>query len=213
MSRPSFQQYLSQIASRLRHDLKGGLITLKMGLESLDDGESLKPLLMEKTQEMVDLSDKLILILRMGELKPQTVGPASLFQHAARQISDLFPKLDPQVELSEGLGRWMVDPDAVNYALLELAQNATLAGAGSVKIKVEESENKGVVRFVDDGGGFPEDRTVDELMTLGQSGWNRSGLGLSVVESCLSQHGGQLAINRDSSGRTSIEMIFPLEES
>ena len=52
----SFQSFLSKIASRLRHDLKGGLITLKMGLESLSDEEGLKPLLLDKAQELVDLS-------------------------------------------------------------------------------------------------------------------------------------------------------------
>lgn len=184
-----------------------------MGLESLNDEEALKPLLMEKAQEMVELSDKLILILRMGELKPQSVGPESLFQHSARQMSDLFPELQTHVELDGTLGRWSVDPDAVNYALLELAQNATLAGADSVKIVVGETEKKGVVHFIDNGRGFPDDRSVEELMTLGQSGWNRSGLGLSVVESCLSQHGGQLAVGTDPSGHTSIEMIFCLENS
>ena len=102
-----FQIFLSKVASRLRHDLKGGLITLKMGLESLPDEEALKPLLLEKSQELVDLSDKLVLLLRMGQLTPQRVGPASLFQQAANQAQNLFSPLevvvvvwDPQASAS-----------------------------------------------------------------------------------------------------------------
>lgn len=197
----------------MRHDLKGGLITLKMGLESLSDEQTLKPLLLDKTQELIDLSDKLVLLLRMGELNRQSVNPASLLQHAARQAGELFPELTVVVTSSDDLSRWSVDPDAINYAIMELAQNAGLAGAKNLDILVSESDGEAKVGVLDDGTGFPTDRKLEELMILGQSGWGRPGLGLSVVESCVVQHGGRLTIDKDEkSGRTLVRMEFPFEK-
>ena len=202
----SFQHYLSQVASRLRHDLKGGLITLKMGLESLPDEESLKELLLEKSAELVDLSDKLILLLRMGELVRSEVRPTSLFQQIANQVEDRFPPLKVDLSTENCDKKWSVDPDAVTYAVLELAQNALLAKANTLKIKVEPD---GRVFVSNDGEVLPSD--LERLTQLGQSSWGRSGLGLSVVESCLQQHGGHYELGSAEDGSTQAVLTFRLD--
>ncbi len=197
MSEGNFQEFLSQVASRLRHDLKGGLITLKMGLESLDDEESLKPLLMEKTQELVDLSDKLVLLLRMGQVEKQRVSPLGLCKQAASRAEELYPELKVEVAEATEVGRWAVDPDAVIYAALELCQNATFAGAKTVTIGLSKEGNKNLVTFTDDGSGWPAELAVGDLTKIGHSSWGRSGLGLAVVERCMLEHGGQFRLARD----------------
>lgn len=206
MSEGLFQQYLSQVASRLRHDLKGGLITLKMGLESLPEEEGLKEPLLEKATELVDLSDKLILLLRMGEMKKSEVRPSSLFRQAANQLEDRYPPLKIKLKDESGEGRWLVDPDAVTYALLELAENAKLAGAATMSLEVAES---GTVTVTNDGEAFPDE--MERLQQLGQSGWERSGLGLSIVESCMQQHQGEFSLERETSGRPRCTLKFGLD--
>jgi signal transduction histidine kinase len=215
MSDPSFQRYLSQVASRLRHDLKGGLITLKMGLESLGDGEDLKPLLLEKTDELVELSDKLVLLLRMGELAKVKTNPQSLFRHAASRAEELFPPLKVEVIPSDGESdRWEVDPDAVTYAVLELAQNASLARAQKLTIRMD-SNQKGRVSVTDDGTGLSDGspEAVQGLLELGRSGWNRSGLGLSIVEGCMRGHGGSFRLDAGENGEVDAALEFELEGS
>lgn len=206
----SFQSFLSKIASRLRHDLKGGLITLKMGLESLSDEEGLKPLLLDKAQELVDLSDKLVLLLRMGQLERKDVQPSALFQAAAQQAENLYSPLKVKVKAERGLERWRVDPDALTFAVLELCQNAKLAGAEDVLVTVSSEGDQGTATVWDNGGGLPTDRSFDELTEVGVSGWERSGLGLAVARSCALNHGGSLTSPGEDEG-TTVRITLNLE--
>lgn len=206
-----FQVLLSKVGSRLRHDLKGGLITLKMGLESLPDEEALKPLLLEKSQELVDLADKLVLLLKMSQIKSHALRPGSLFAQAAGQAEALFTPLRVRVE-AERLAedeRWDVDPDAVTYAVLEICQNAKLAGATEV---VVELVSGGIVRL--SNSGQPPDGSQDpaQLTEVGVSHWGRSGLGLAVVERCMSEHGGGVVLHPRTDGLM-VELKFGTERS
>ena len=211
MSAPGFEQCLSQVASRLRHDLKGGLITLKMGLESLDDEEALKPLLLEKTEELVDLSDKLVLLLRMGELRKASINPRALLQQVRGHIEDRFPTLQVSLDLDEDLANWDLDPDALTYAFLELAQNATLAGANTLFISSRQEDGWGLVRVGNDGSAVAEDVEPEYLLQLGHSLWQRSGLGFSVVDGCVRGHGGKFVLELDDQRRLCSSMQFGLE--
>jgi nitrogen fixation/metabolism regulation signal transduction histidine kinase len=210
MEGSDFQAFLSKVASRLRHDLKGGLITLKMGLESLPDEEALKPLLLEKSQELVDLSDKLVLLLRMGQLKRQRVRPSSLFSQAATQAENLYSPLVVEVEQAPNLEEhWNVDPDAATYAILEVSQNASLAGAQKLSIRLEPG---GQVALTDDGSGLTEGLDTTDLTQVGVSHWGRSGLGLAVVERCMSEHSGLVSLHPGDDSFT-VKLDFDLEKS
>lgn len=205
-----FQAFLSKIASRLRHDLKGGLITLKMGLESLPEEEALKPLLLEKSQELVELSDKLVLLLRMGQVNPQAVRPCSLFGQAATQAENLYRPLKVEVEPGTDLEEtWTVDPDTVTYAVLEACQNASLAGADRVTIRLSPG---GKVSIFDNGKGLTENLDLDGLKQLGVSHWGRSGLGLAVIDRCMSGHNGRVSLEPGDDG-FSVKLDFMLEET
>ena len=213
MSELGFQQLVSKIASRMRHDLKGGLVTLKMGLESLDDEEGLKPLLLAKAQEMVDLSDKLILLLRMGETKKCGVALTGLVQHITREITTKYPKLKFACEAPEMEVRLLVDPDALAYAVLELAQNALLAGATQLRTVIHSPEN-GQISFVftDDApvGSASTSLELSKCLEFGSSGWDRSGLGLSIVEGFAAAHGGRMEVSREEAWR--VCLTWPVGE-
>lgn len=206
MSQETFLVHLSKIASRMRHDLKGGLLTLKMGLESLDDEEALKPLLLGKAEELVDLSDKLILLLRMGETKKCRVGLGGLAQHLTREVGLKYPKLAFECRVSEPERRVYLDPDALSYAVLELAQNSTLAGAGKISAALEAGTET-VLSFQDDGSGEPETDPA-KLREFGYSGWSRTGLGLSIIESFAAAHDGRLEL-ASVDGRLTVSLIVP----
>ena len=211
MEDPSFQTFLSQVASRLRHDLKGGLITLRMGMESLSDDETLKPLLLGKAQELVSLSDKLVLLLRMGSPKLESLRPEAVFAQAARHAEDMFPPLQVTIEAKERLDPWSLDPEAVDFAVLELCENASVAGATQMTIRLSRCESFGIVRLQDNGSGLNDldQRELAELRTLGVSRWKRSGLGLTVVDRCVVAHGGSFQLLPQTRGLL-VELKFAL---
>lgn len=214
MSAP-FQQYLSKIASRMRHDLKGGLLTLKMGVESLDDEETLKPLLLEKAEELVQLSDKLVLLLRMGETKRTWIGVGGLSRHILSQVNEKFGGLEIELRLEGDEQRWFVDPDALTYAVLELVQNSLRAGAGRLVLSLGmDDSGRGLVGLQDDGQGLREagDEELTRLRDFGQSGWGRTGLGLSIVEGCALSHQGELVWHPQSDSGLLVQLALSVSE-
>jgi signal transduction histidine kinase len=193
MEGQEFAGFLSGVASRLRHDLKGGLITLRMGLEALPDEEALKPLLIERALHLESLSDKLVLLLRMGEMRSEPMRLSALLGEFRRRVADRFPDLDLSLPSDLGDLRPRLDGDALLYALLEVAENAKLAGAQSLKVSVAQQGDQIALTLADNGKGAEPGDLKDlerALLPLGASRWGRGGLGLAIVERCAAAHAG-----------------------
>lgn len=193
-----FASFLSGVASRLRHDLKGGLITLRMGLEALPDEEELKPLLLERAQHLEGLADKLVLLLRMGQMGKRPTRLSALLGEFRSQATDRFPQLEIELPSHLSSERPEVDGDALIFSLLEVAENAQLSGASHLKLTVESRSDGILLELRDNGEGIAASDTTDGLAALGFSRWERAGLGLSIVRRCAQGHGGELSIRGNS---------------
>lgn len=200
-----FQVFISSVASRLRHDLKGGLISLRLGLDAISDEEALKPLLVEKAQAMETLADKLILLLRMGELRPASHRLSALLGETRRRVGERNGELQLEFTCDEE-ARWEVDGDALIYALCELAENSMLAGASKVTLEVEGD----TISLQDDGSGpqLEAEETLGRLCEVGLSRWERSGIGLSIAQQCAVGHGGDLTLSQPETGGFRVELRF-----
>lgn len=203
-----FSNFLSGVASRLRHDLKGGLITLKMGLEALSEKEELKPLLLERTEQLVGLSDKLVILLRMGQMSRRSTRLSALLGEFCSQTHDRLPGLTVELPAETAVERPEVDGDALILALLELAENAQLAGATTLSVRTEASGGGFFLEVCDNGEGVLTSDTTESLSNLGYSRWERSGLGLSIVRRCAKGHGGDLDLVRGAQGGTRAILKF-----
>lgn len=194
------------MASRLRHDLKGGLISLRLGLDAISDEEALKPLLVEKAQAMETLADKLILLLRMGELKPGSHRLSALLGETRRRLSERSDSISLEVQCDEEV-RWQVDGDALIYALCELGENSVQAGATKLLLVVRES----TMTLSDDGSGpgLEPGESLEQLCQVGVSRRERSGLGLSIAEQCAIGHGGELQLSVPDGGGFLVKLSFP----
>ena len=201
-----FSGFLSGVASRLRHDLKGGLITLRMGLEALPEEEELKPLLIERTQHLEGLADKLVLLLRMGQMQPRATRLSALLGEFRRQAGDRFPEIEIEIEIDTEASseRPNLDGDALIYALLELAENAVLAGATELRLLAQESAEGWNFSVTDNGKGLLSTDTVGSLTELGFSRWERPGLGLAIARRYAQAQGGDLALSLSPHGGASV---------
>ncbi len=207
--------YLGGVASRLRHDLKGGLITLRMGLEALSDEEDLKPLLLERALFLEGLADKLTLLLRMGQMTIAPVRLSALLGELRSQSEVRFPGLElVYPDNLTGL-KPEIDGDALLFALLELAENAQLAGATQIEFEIQQTSTFLGLELRDNGQGLPtgDEQTTEKLTALGHSSWGRAGLGLSVAQRCAIGHGGDLSIFARPEGGTTVKIELSQEAS
>lgn len=199
-----FAEILSEVASRLRHDLKGGLITLRMGLEALPEEEELKPHLVERTEQLESLADKLVLLLRMGRLKPHPVRLTALCAELRQRLQERFPQLALEISCPPGDSKPALDSDALFVAMIELAENAVLGGAQTLAVEVALDEDALLWELCDDGGGMTVTAGAELtglLVPLGSSFWGRSGLGLAIVDCCVRGHGGELSVQSGAKGK------------
>jgi signal transduction histidine kinase len=96
------------------------------------------------------------------------------------------------------------NPVTLSQAFLNLVLNAAeiQEGKGSVEIEIRaDADGDSVsVTFADEGPGIPEER-LDRIFEPFFSGRGSTGLGLSICETIIEQHGGEIAAaNRPSGG-------------
>lgn len=201
MSSIDFAAVVSEVSGRLRHDLKGGLITLRMGLEALSDEEELKPHLLERTEHLETLADKLILLLRMGQMRPYPVRVSALLGEFRSRVAERFPTFE--LELVNGCDdlKPELDSDAVLLAWMELVENAVLAQATKLVLKASLSDEVLNFEASDNGVGVKSEDSLEQLTTLGVSHWQRPGLGLAIVDGCVRGHLGGLLVEPGAQGK------------
>jgi two-component system OmpR family sensor kinase len=177
----------------------------------------------EETARMSVLVDDLLLLARLDAheaetpLRPERMDLAELAGDAA----DAFTAGRPDHPLTVDLGAAPVlldaDPVRLRQVLDNLLANAavhTPAGT-AVHLTVTVEEAEAVVRITDAGPGISaEDRErifdrffrVDNSRTRENGG---TGLGLSVVRSLVTAHGGSVGVTSEP-GRTTFMVRFPL---
>jgi two-component system OmpR family sensor kinase len=175
----------------------------------------------EETARMTVLVDDLLLLARLdaraaeAPLRPERVDLAELAGDAA----DAFAAGRPDHPLTQALSTVFVDADPVRLrqVLDNLLANAAVhtPPGTSVHIEVTASGGEAVVRVADTGPGIaPSDRErifdrffrVDDSRTRGNGG---TGLGLSVVQSLVTAHGGTVSVS-SVPGRTTFSVRLPL---
>ncbi|MEQ0558562.1 HAMP domain-containing sensor histidine kinase [Amycolatopsis sp. NEAU-NG30] len=175
----------------------------------------------EETARMTVLVDDLLLLARLDAraaetpLRPERVDLAELAGDAA----DAFAAGRPDHPLTTSLATAVVDADPVRLrqVLDNLLANAAVhtPPGTAVHVSVTASASEAVVRVTDTGPGIaPADQDrifdrffrVDDSRTRGNGG---TGLGLSVVQSLVTAHGGTVAVESEP-GRTTFTVRLPL---
>ncbi len=188
--------FSNALASRLRHDLKGGLISLRLGLEALSDEEDLKELLIDSALRVEKLADKLIALIRVGALKRDRVGLPALVSELAQRVNAHFPQLQLKGFQTSQAERLWVDVEALWLALREVAENSTAAGAKCLELSIQASPERCVFEFTDDGVSSAVHRAPDEPSPTSDQAASSCGLGLEVVRRCARFHGGEMTFTK-----------------
>ncbi|WIV57520.1 sensor histidine kinase [Amycolatopsis nalaikhensis] len=178
----------------------------------------------EETARMSVLVDDLLLLARLDAraaetpLRPERVDLAELAGDAA----DAFTAGRPDHPLTTSLATAFADADPVRLrqVLDNLLANAAVhtPPGTAVHVSVAASGPQAVVEVTDTGPGIaPADQErifdrffrVDDSRTRGNGG---TGLGLSVVQSLVTAHGGTVAVTSEPA-RTTFTVRLPLARS
>lgn len=213
---------IGRMASSISHDLRHALAAVVANSEFLCDGrlssaqrEELYQEVRTGVNQMTDLIDSLLEFARTREsLSPTYANVAETVQHAMQSVR-LHPRHQGTlIEVhSNGQSLAWFDPRKLERALYNLLLNACEAAPsseGRVLVTVERSGPAVTIAISDNGPGIAEpirDKLFHPFVSFGKQ--NGTGLGLTVVQKIVQDHGGQVVQERTADARTVFRITLP----
>lgn len=213
---------IGRMASSISHDLRHSLAAVVANSEFLCDGrltssqrEELYQEVRTGVNQMTDLIDSLLEFARTREsLNPAYCNVEETVQRATQAVR-LHPRHQgTRIEIiSDGPNMAWFDSRKLERALCNLLLNACEAAPGSqgrVQVGIERIDSFVSISVCDNGPGIADeirDRLFHPFVSFGKE--NGTGLGLTVVQKIVQDHGGQVAMERTSDGRTIFRITIP----
>jgi signal transduction histidine kinase len=213
---------IGRMASSISHDLRHALAAVVANSEFLCDGrltsgqrEELYQEVRSGVNQMTDLIDSLLEFARTRESLNPCYASISETAQRAMQAVRLHPRHQgTRIEIvgEEQSMAWF-DPRKLERALYNLLLNACEAAPGSegkVQVNIESAGKSISVAVSDNGPGIAEEirqKLFHPFVSFGKE--NGSGLGLTVVQKIVQDHGGQVVLERTADSRTVFRIAIP----
>jgi signal transduction histidine kinase len=211
---------IGRMASSISHDLRHHLAAMVANAEFLSDGriterQVLYEELRDAANQMTDLIDSLLEFSRTRDsLRPSRVRIDDVIARAVQTVRTrpAFAGVTWQVARSELEA--ILDSGAFHRALQNLLINACEAvppAGGRVSVDVRERAGNLEIRVSDNGHGVPDSirlRLFEPFVSQGKE--NGTGLGLTIVDKIIEDHGGHVIIESTSASGTVFLISLPM---
>jgi two-component system, OmpR family, sensor kinase len=192
----------------IAHDLRTPLTRLRLQVQGLPAGPRVRAEFeIELMQRMVE--GALIYV------KDATATPNRTPLRLGALIEAVIEDLDPfagRVQASDGPDPVVeADENALRRVFCNLISNAVTHGGGA-KAHVSVEDDWAIVRIDDDGPGIRDEdleRVFEPYVRLGENDTG-IGLGLSIVRTIVTAHGGQVSLTNRAEGGLRAEVRLPL---
>ena len=213
---------IGRMASSISHDLRHSLAAIVANSEFLCDGrltgaqrEELYQEVRIGVNQMTDLIDSLLEFARTRESLNPTYASVTETVLRAMQAVRLHPRHQGthiQVENNSQGSAWF-DPRKLERALYNLLLNACEAApatGGRVQVTIGRSEAAVTIAVADNGPGIAEpirNKLFAPFVSYGKE--NGTGLGLTIVQKIVQDHGGKVLMERTADARTIFRITIP----
>lgn len=201
-------EYVSSFAAHVSHELKSPVTAIRGSAELLRDAEMSADERRRFLDHIIADSDRLTALLeRLRELARADLDAAEGTTTIAAAIAG-EPMIVPSgtTDAVVALG-----PEALKAVMQQLTRNAAEHGADEVRIDAAREGDTLVVRFADNGSGISagnRDRIFEPFFTTRRESGG-TGMGLQIVRSMLSAHGGTIELIPSEKG-AAFELRLPL---
>ncbi|HWY56612.1 MAG TPA: HAMP domain-containing sensor histidine kinase [Terriglobales bacterium] len=217
---------IGRMASSVSHDLRHSLAAIVANAEflleshlSTDQREELYQEIRIAVNQMTDLIDSLLEFSRTRESLRRTYGSVKESVDRVVQAVRTHPRFHAVriVVRQEGSSTGWFDTKKLERALYNLLLNACEAIAGQdgqINIDLREVVGGLEIRLSDNGRGIPESirgRLFEPFISYGKE--NGTGLGLTVVQKIIQDHGGDVTVEKTSAEGTVFRITLPIVAS
>jgi len=217
---------IGRMASSISHDLRHSLAAVVANAEFLCESnltpgqrEDLYAEIRIAVDQMTELIESLLEFSRTRESLRPTYGDVRSAVERAVQGVKAHPEFQRiRIRISgEGSSEGWFDFKKLERALLNLLLNACEAvprESGKIEIDLRRKGESLEIRIEDNGPGIAEavrDRLFEPFVSYGKE--NGTGMGLTVVQKILQDHGGDVAVEQTSLSGTTFRVNIPLSPS
>lgn len=231
-SETKVRQFVADASHELRTPLtaiRGYTELMRMTENFTPDGRKSLARVQSQSERMTTLVEDLLLLARLDEGQPLKLTEVDLTQLVIETVSDekvIAPGHNWHLELPDEPLAVNGDASQLRQALVNLLSNArkhTAPGTTVTTAVMRSDDGSAVVTVTDDGAGIPPE-FVDHVFArfaradAARTGSSRSfgaaasegssGLGLSIVQSIVEAHGGNVEVN-SRPGRTQFTLRLP----
>jgi two-component system CheB/CheR fusion protein len=212
-------RFLAMLSHELRNPL-GAVVTATALLKPLEHDEKTKKLLTivdRQSQQMARLLDDLLEVSRVTqnkiELRMRTIDLGAVAKDAADAVRSAITDrgLELRTEIDAAPLFVNGDPARLLQVQVNLLNNAAkyTPHGGHVWFRIRREDDDAVISVRDDGVGIPKDMTeaIFDLFVQSRRTLDRAegglGVGLTLVRSLVSMHGGNVVCHSDGRGQGS----------
>lgn len=217
---------IGRMASSVSHDLRHSLAAVMANAEFLCESD-LNPSQREElyaeiriaVSQMTDLIESLLEFSRTREsLRPAYGDVQSAVEHAiqAVRVHPEYQRIRIRISCDGSTEGWF-DFKKLERALLNLLLNACAvvpSEGGKIEVGLLRNREYLEIRIADNGPGIAEavrDRLFEPFVSYGKE--NGTGMGLTVVQKILQDHGGDVVVEQTSVAGTTFRLSLPLHPS
>lgn len=195
---------IGELASRMAHDLRNPLSTIKNVVELMENKQKLrieeKIIYYGKLHRAIDrISHQVDDVLEYGKASQLNLQSANITNIIRQIISDSNISKNIKINIDNIDLRMNVDVRKIEAVITNLIMNATQAidGEGTINVRLLDNGSNAIFAIEDSGPGIsPQDlpKIFDPLFTTKQTG---TGLGLSICKKIIEQHGGNITVKNN----------------
>ncbi|MGD8414769.1 MAG: ATP-binding protein [Candidatus Latescibacterota bacterium] len=209
---------MGRMVANIAHDIRNPLSIIKTSAQRLSRKYDTEEDVLSYISEEVDELNRIL----TGYLDFAGSHEPSIGAHSAQSIlRRCMLVVEPEIRAgSIRLNQTMPDEDVVlavdekraQQAVMNVLMNAVQAvGAGGrIDVRVESVPPYGLIAVTDDGPGIEHKELGDVTKPFYTKRAEGSGLGLTIVQSVVEEHGGRFDIKSRPGTGTQVELLFPL---
>jgi len=217
---------IGRMASSVSHDLRHSLAAIVANAEFLcearlspEQREELYQEIRIAVNQMTDLIESLLEFSRTRESLRPSYGSVKVTVERVIQTIRTHPEFH-RVRIGirhQGNSEGWFDQKKLERALFNLLLNACEAvelGTGEIDIKIREVPHGVEIQVADNGRGISESvrgQLFEPFVSFGKE--NGTGLGLTVVQKIIQDHGGDVRVEKTSSEGTVFKLVLPLSSA
>lgn len=215
---------IGRMASSISHDLRHRLTAVLANAEFLASEQLTTSRRQELYEEvnnairgMTELLESMVELSRTPEsLHFDIISLRDILTKAVMTVMSHppFHAVPINLDCDEDIHGWY-DARRLERAFFNVVLNACEAvpkDKGQIEIQVRQEVERVYIRVTDNGQGVPphiHDKLFQPFVSAGKQ--NGSGLGLAIVHKCCVDHGGSVAVETSSPGKTIFVITLPVE--